>query len=329
MMNDLRGFVIFFFIFGLAPIGKSRRWNFFAIIYSLLSMALIFFILFSAIFLNNVIEDSALLYAVAYSFLLSISATHFLLLLLAFCKRKSHLELFRHFDIVDHIFQKKLHRHVSHFAENRAIGIRFIILISIFIAIKVFLIVHLHSQNLLTEFWLHCFFSIFMLRLASLQISLYVRLLKNRLRLMNEILIEIVIDNGFENNNSYNMSSAEYVSGNCTVFSISNLRSNNLIYDRMLNLKKVYGQLYETSIRINEVFGTSLLFLTMQCFIDFTSSIYWTFLAVDQTIPNISSAVDKFCLIVPIVIVMSLMASDCSSCTTLVSLRNMRSFDCT
>lgn len=327
MFNNLRGFVIFFFIFGLAPIAKSRRWNLFAIIYSLLTMTFVCLILFSAIFLKRVIEDSAIFYAVAYSFLLSISATHFLLLLQAFCNRKSHLELFNHFDIVDHIFRKKLRRHVSHSAENRAIGIRFMILISIFIAIKVFLIIHLYVQNVLSDFWLHCFFSIFMLRLASLQILLYVGLLKNRLEIMNEILIEIVIDQGIKHSGSHNISSAECASQKCTVFLVSNLRNNNVIYDRMLNMKKVYGQLYETSMRINKVFGWSLLFLTMQCFIDFTSSIYWTFLALDQTIPDLSSALDKFCLIVPIVILMSSMANDCSSCTTLVGCWNKRSLD--
>lgn len=308
-----RSFVMFFFIFGFAPICKNRFWNFFVITYSLMIMALVCFILYLAIFLNNVIEDSALLYAVAYSFLLSISVTHLMLLLQAFCKRSSHLEIFNHFDSVDYLYQKKLYHHVLHHPEHRAIWIRFIILICIFLAVKVFLITHLHSRQLLSNFWLHCFFSVFMLRLATLQILLYVRLLKNRLKTMDEILVEILIDNS-------DYATADHASDNSTVFLIKNLRNKDMILDRILYLKKVYKQLYEISIRINDVFGWSLLFLTTQCFIDFTSNIYWTFLALDQNIPDIASAVDKFFLLFPIVIIMSLMANECSTCNELVSL---------
>lgn len=318
IIDDLRSFVIFFFIFGLTPIWKNRRCNFVTVGYSLISMALVCFILYLAIFLNNVIEDSALLYAVAYSFLLSISVTHIILLLEAFFKRNAHLEIFNHFDTVDHIFQKKLRRYIPRNSEKRSIWIRFLSLISIFLVIKTFLIIHLHSQNLLTNFWLHCFFSIFMLRLASLQILLYVRLLRNRLKITNEILVEIVIDNSIKNTNLIHISSPEYVIENSTVFVISNMRNNNVIFCKMLYLKKVYGQLYEISIQINKVFGWSLLCLTTQSFIDFTSSIYWTFLALDQNIPDTHKAIDKICFLVPIVIIMTLMANDCSSCTRLV-----------
>lgn len=311
IFDVLRSFVIFFFIFGFAPICKNRRWNFFVVVYSLMIMTLVCFILYLAIFLNNVIENSALLYAVAYSFLLSISVTHFILLLQAFCKRGSHLEIFNHFDSVDYLYQKKLHHNVLHHSEHRAIWIRFVILICIFLAIKAFLIMHLHSQQLLTNFWLHCFFSVFMLRIASLQILLYVRLLKNRLKIMDEILCEILIDNS---------DSANHASDNSTVFLIKNLRNKDLILDRMLYLKKVYKQLYEISIRINDVFGWSLLFLTTQCFIDFTSNIYWTFLALDKSVPDIASAVDNIFLLIPIIIIMSLMANECSNCNELVSL---------
>lgn len=319
MFDDSRSFVIFFFIFGLAPIWKNRRWNFMVISYSLLSMALVCFVLYLAIFLNNVIENSALLYAVAYSFLLSISVTHFILLLQAFCNRNSHLEIFNHFDTVDHIFQKKLRCHVTHGRENRSIWIQFIGLICIFVVIKAFLIVHLHLQNLLTNFWLHCFFSIFMLRLASLQILLYVRLLRNRLQTLNEVLVEIVIENSAQSRIEIQTPIPEYDNENHAVFLIRNLRNNNVTFDRILHLKKVYGRLYEISIQINKVFGWSLLFLSTQCFIDFTSSIYWTFLALDQSVPDISSAIDKICFLVPIVIIMSLMANDCSSCAKSVS----------
>lgn len=316
--EEMRSFVAFFLIFGLWPSWKETTEHQSLLIgYSIFSISLVFGVFLSAIIVNKVLEDNTLSTAVAYSFLLSILATHLIIVVQALFYRKALVRLMNKFTYIDKLFTNKLQIYISYTQEKYALWMRFIIILAAFVLIKCALIIHLHYSERLSSFWYHCLFSIWLLRLRGIQVLFFVYSLRSRLVLVNEKLKEILLAIGVPDD----------INMNCTqikpkhiVFVLDTSFTRNSIYDRLLNLKQIYAELYEICELINITFGWSLLAIITQAFIDFTSNSYWTFLALEQTKPDISNALDCISLLVPIVIMLSTMAYYCSSCTR--SVRN-------
>lgn len=296
-IDEMRGFIAFFLIFGLWPTWQTTKYKSWLVLYSVFSILLVFGIFLSAIYINEVLEDNTLSTAVAYSFLFSILTTHLIIVLQSLLYRKSQTKLIQKFSQVDRLFNTKLHIFMSYRKEKQALFIRFSLLLLLFVAIKVGLMVHLHHMNRLGSFWYHCLFSIWIMRLRCVQVLFFVYLLRARLILVNDKVKEILAARNLHTGNT----NAKYST-----------------YYRLLNLKQIYGELYEICELINITFGWSLLAIITQCFIDFTSNSYWTFLALEQPVPDTANAVDCIGLLVPIVIILSLLAYYCSSCSRYV-----------
>lgn len=316
----MRGFIAFFLIFGLWPTWQTTKYKKLLVIYSIFSILLVFGIFLSAIYINKVLEDNTLSTAVAYSFLFSILSTHLIIVLQSLFNRKTQMKLIQKFSYVDRLFNTKLQIFLSYQREKKALLIRLSSLLLTFIGVKIALLIHLHYIDRLNSFWYHCLFSIWIMRLRCVQVLFFVYLLRTRLILVNDKVKEILAARNIRTVNTNQLHPT--TDSRNVVFVLDTSNAKYSTYDRLLNLKQIYGELYEICELINITFGWSLLAIITQCFIDFTSNSYWTFLALEQKIPDTANAIDCISLLIPIVIVLSLMAYYCSSCSRYVNLIN-------
>lgn len=311
--EEMRIFIGIFLLFGLWPTWQTTRYKYVLIVYSIFSISIVFGIFLSAIYINKVLEDNTLSTAVAYSFLLSILATHLIIVLQSLFYRKSQMKLIQKFSNVDRLFSTKLQISMSYQKEKTAMFIRFSSLLFAFVSIKVALMFHLHYSGRLSNFWYHCLFSIWIMRLRCVQVLFFVYLMRARLILISDKVKEILAAKTNNTNQFDIIGDTRNI-----VFVLDTSAAKYSVYDRLLSLKQIYGELYEICELINNQFGWSLLAIITQCFIDFTSNSYWTFLALEQQKPDIGNAINCVSLLIPIVIILSLMAYYCSSCSRYV-----------
>lgn len=270
-LDEMGGFNAFFLVFGLFPSWQTQKYRPFLIVYSIFSILLVFAIFVSAVYIHKVFNDNTLSSAVAYSFLLSILATHLIIILQSLFHRKAQMKLVEKFSYVDHLFNSKLQLFISYRNEKRALFIRLLILLSTFVVIKLGLIIHLYYGRNLNSFWFHCLYSIWISRLRSAQVLFYVYLLRSRLILVNDKVKDILIA---RNRYSGNLNECQPIVNKkniAVVFDTSSSRFST--YDRLLNLKQIYGELYEICELINVTFGWSLLAIITQCKITIKNAI--------------------------------------------------------
>lgn len=310
----MRSFVILFLIFGLMPIWKNGKFKYLLLTHFILSVGFIFGIIVSFFFINDVIQENNLSSVVSLSFLFSAIFTHLIVLLQAFVYRSKQIKLFEIFHNVDKLFRNKLQSHNLYAREKRQLFRQLSIILSILLTIKICLIISVASYAI---FWYHCLYSIFIIRVTCIQIIYFVNLLKNRLVLVDEKLKEIIIGQSIANNGISIYSDKQALRQNI-IFILDNSYSKCTIYERLIYLKRVYGKLYEICEVINQAFGWSLLAITAQGFIDFTGCSYWTFLALEQTNQSFYKVTFNIYLLVPTVVILTAMASYCSSCAQMV-----------
>lgn len=130
-------------------------------------------------------------------------------------------------------------------------------------------------------------------------------LLQTRLKLINRQLIDI---------QSIEFASSN-VQSNCMHKSKPVVISNNVFtrpstYDRLLHLKRIYGELFEICEHIGAIFGWSLLIVVIQIFALSTFQTYWAYIHLS----NIKRFITDLMSIVPSLIVLCLLTFHCSSC---------------
>lgn len=81
-------------------------------------------------------------------------------------------------------------------------------------------------------------------------------------------------------------------------------------YNRLLSLKRIYGQLFEICEHIGAIFGWSLLIVVIQIFALSTFQTYWTYIHLS----NVKRFITDLMSIVPSLIVLCSLTFHCSSC---------------
>lgn len=260
--DEIRGFNAFFLIFGLWPTWPNPKYKSSLVLYSIFSIFLVFAIFLSAVYINKVMDDNTLSGAVAYSFLFSILATHLIVVLQSLFHRKAQMKLVQKFSHVDRLFNTKLQLFISYRNEKRSLLVRMLLLLCFFVGVKLALLLHLYYQGHLGSFWYHCLFSIWIVRLRCVQILFFVYLLRSRLILVNEKVKEILIA---RNQYTGNANEWQPIIGTRNIaFVLDTSTPKFSTYDRLLNLKQIYGELYEICELINIAFGWSLLAIITQ-----------------------------------------------------------------
>lgn len=127
-----------------------------------------------------------------------------------------------------------------------------------------------YRDAFLISFWLHWMYSVFIMRLRSMQVLVFVLLLRSRIDLINSKVKEILL----AHNRQMDPKSTRWTSasdGKQVIFLLDVSTNYLSTYDRLLYIKQIYGELYEICEWINMTFGWSLLAIITQCFIEFTT----------------------------------------------------------
>lgn len=316
--DEFRGFIGFFLIFGLWPCWRwqNSKYKCCLIIYSIGLICFIGCIFFFAIFMNIELSSHALSSIVEYSFLWSVLFTHLVILLEVLINRNAQMRLIQKITYADFLFKHRLQLVICYRDEKRAIFKRFAVLIFISISVRAILTVHLYYQNRINNIWYECMCSVWILRLRFLQIIFFVFFLRNRLNLLKEKLKEMLVSQSFYADNSNRW---RFFRDASKVFVLDSSIVKRSSYNLLLNLKQIYGELYEISELISLTFGWSLLAIVAQNFIEFIGNSYWIFLSLGKSKIDLEHLADSISLLIPITVMLGTMVYYCSSCSRYVS----------
>lgn len=312
--HQIRLFLIFFMIFGIWPSWQNDTYRYPLIAYSIYSISIVFGIFTSAFFVYDVIEENSLSNVVAYSFLLSILATHLIIQIEALFKRNSQMKLITKLDYIDHLFSSCLHVSMPYKRETCALILRMGIFIGILLGIKTVFIVYLQYSDS-SNFWLHNFYSIWIMRLRCMQVLFFVYLLRARITALSDKMLEILQMNGWQHGAKRNGKGQM----KNVIFVLNSIDPVDSVYEQLYYVKQIYGELFELGSIVSCAFGWSLLAILTQIFIDFVSNSYWTFRALEDVFMDFTKCVDCILLIVSIIFTLGTLAFYCASCTQRVS----------
>lgn len=269
--TEIRAILIVFSVFGLWPSWPSSKYRRLHTLYSLLSIVLVVAVSVSALSILDIFDNSTLSVAVAYSFVLNALCAHLITMCQAFYHRDEQQRLIAKFAHVDQLLQRQLHVNISYRAERRHILARTLAIGGLLLAIKMAVILHLYYREAFAvDVWIHCLYSVFILRLRCVQILVFVLLLRSRINLINGKVKEILLaDNRHKLPASMRWTTA--AGDRDGIFLLDVSAKLHSTYDRLMRIKHIYGELYEICEWMNTTFGWSLLAIVTQCFIDFTS----------------------------------------------------------
>lgn len=331
--KEMHNFIIFFQLFAIAPFSKNSLYNYLLIIYSFCSLFAIIMIFISGIFINDVIQENSLSALVGGLQFFGLILTHMIIVVQAFLTRQNQMEIIDKLTEIDNIFQNKLYIEIPYNKIRRKYVIKNSIIICILIIIKLyFIITLLISESSSNYYWLHCYYSILVIRLRCIQNMFYVDMIRDRLDYINEKLTGIVYhtkkndikfillmdDDKYQYRRGRKRNQQYPNNNNNNDDYYNSINTKGPTYEQIIILKQIYGKIWDICNLINDSFGWSLLAITTQYFIDFTSNSYYLFLAIANIVPD-DTAMDSICLLIPIVFQLSILAYSCYKCSQSVS----------
>lgn len=319
--EEFRWFIGIFIFFGVWSSWQNDKHKTLFIINSVFSIHSVFATFVSAIFVFDVINDNSLSNVIAYLLLLSVLATHLVIVMQSLFYRAAQMKLLDKFAYVDHLLNTKLNIMPSYRKQKREILVRIVIFSIALAIIHIGLIAQLYLFEFLDSYWYHNFYSMWIMRLRCIQMLFFVYLLKLRLKLLTKKMQEI-LDSSNSHDTNHRIDKAKTLSNSRNVIFVLDTETSNTkehLFDRLLFLKQIYGELHEVCELINQTFGWSLLAIFTQSFIEFTSHSYWIFLGMENTSKQYPMSSVSMSLLIPIVLILSTLAYYCSSCARCVS----------
>lgn len=317
LFNEIRSFLVLFSVLGLWPTWPNSKFRALFIISLILYISYIFCIFWSVFYFNKEFSYHTLSAIVQFSFLAGILMTHFTVIVEAFINRNAQVRLIEKISYVDQLLHSKLQLNISYHSEKNAIFIRLASVMFIFMIIRTIFTFDLYYEYNINTFPYRLIFSAWTIQLRSIQVLFFVYLIRTRLQFVSDQLNEMLIPSTFCGKSKTQW---KFFRDTCSIFVLDMSLAKRSLYDRLVNLKQVYGELYEICELINVTFGWSLLTIIVQSLIDFTSCFYWFYLALQESIVSLTIV----CLVdlLPILCLVFSMAYICSSCSYCVSLFN-------
>lgn len=187
--DHIRNIIAFFQIFGLWSSWQNCRYNFLLQIYSILLTSSVLFA-YSPLILKHFVLDS-LFDTLLILFSTSAALTLVIITFETVSKSSIQSELFQQFAIVDRMFQTESSLYIPYGKEKRDILVRFGSLVSILLAAMGLSVTYIaaHPDELSLMFFL--FYSKWIMHLKSIQVVIFVYLVRARLILVNKEIVRI------------------------------------------------------------------------------------------------------------------------------------------
>lgn len=312
LFNEIRKFLVFFAVLGLWPAWSKSNFKTLFLIILILYNFYIFYIFWSAFYFNLELPYHSLAVIVQHLYLTGILLTHFTIIIEAFVNRNAQMRLIDKISYADQLFHSKLQLKMSYRNEKNTILIRFAGIISILMIIRSICTINLYYEYSINTFPYRLMFSAWIIQLRSIQVVFFVYSLRIRLQCVSDQLKEMLTSANFCPANGINSHNR------ICIFVVDMPLAKRSFYDRLVHLKQIYGELYEICELINVTFGWSLLTIIVQSLIEFISSFYWFYLAIQE--PIFLLAIICLVDLLPIIAIVVSIAYICSSCAHWVSL---------
>lgn len=176
--------------------------------------------------------------------------THFLNVFQAYTSRHEQVSIYQKFDEIDYMLQNLLLVNINYSRLRTRLLIKYFIIIIIMIAIQATSITSVSINGLFFRYYIHLLLPIFIIRVRCIQNMFYVDLIKEKLRLMNQKLEDII---------KKNRDKMAFIlfADKLQKFEKKDMKTS--LYDQLMTLKQIYGRVWDISNLINDCFGWSLL----------------------------------------------------------------------
>lgn len=301
----MRNFLVIFVVFGLWSSLNHFQHKLFLRVCSSFSIFLGIFSFLSAFLFEQLHPMSTISNVVANSLYMLTVSTYLITIAETFIKRNVQMQIIEKFTIIDQLFHTKLNVIIPYAKEKRKIRVWISTLLSAKILIDFVSFAKQLSRNHILNLYFPSVYLSFILFSRLIQVIFFVNLLRTRLILMNDELIQfqdiiVVQTNQIQNHHI----------GQTNMVLLEN--PTNLLsgYNRILLLKQIFGELYSTRELVNATFGWSLVTIFIQYFVQFTSNCYWVYLSLD----DFSDVIMLIGQTAPYLTVLSFLGFYCSSC---------------
>lgn len=290
-------FLWFFRCFCLAPkVPNKSLISVVLSIYSFLSMFSVVSVFVYVFTLSNVLSDDSLVVVVCALLTLNQIITHLLVVGTAFHGRDQLNEIVNQLDSIDKTI-RDLHTHLHHKASIKPPNIWKYLLVVVLITLC-------YTYCLLLDVSLNIMIGVHqvcILRARSIQIGFYVDLIGERLSMVNAELQTL--------SRLYNDSPWDAT-------------TQGICYQRMSDLKTIYGSLWTVLIMFKKCFGWSLLILTFQSIADLIINAFLIFAAFFSfDVPRLFWK-HSFVSTMPTLITFVILCYSCHSCSAKVMFSN-------
>ena len=249
--QEMSIFVQIFQFFSLFPFSTNALVNILLKFYSALNLLVIVAIFVSAFFVFPVLEESeSLSLLVGGLVFIGLLITQFLNIFQAFTSRHDQMMIYQKFDEIDFLLQNQLLVNINYSRLRKQLLIKYFIIIVVISAIQAISIVSVTINGLFFRYYLHLILPIGIIRIRCIQNMFYVDLIKEKLRLMNQKLNDIIKKN-------HDKMAFILFADRLQKFERREMKTS--LYDQLMTLKQIYGKVWDVSNLINDCFGWSLL----------------------------------------------------------------------
>lgn len=316
----IRQYIAIFIICGLWSTWPKSKFKLQIWICSFLTIALACCCVSYSFLFNKLYAFECISYTISNLLYISIVITYLTIIAESMYQKEAQANFIRKLSSVDQIFNIKLNMKIPYHKEKCEIFKRFTVHVSIAICSSALFMLHTFHRNYSFNFMYVSICPYYMAYFRLIQLSFLICLLRSRLILIIEELknlqhaVNVQVASSHVNQTKFKnrLESLQQIYGELF---ISNDQSLNLwTIDRIINLKLIYQKMYESCEQINKAFGWSILIITTQAFLKFTSNFYWAVYYNFRDYIGIA-----IYLLIPNFILLGILAFYCSSCFQYVS----------
>lgn len=244
------------------PVRENFKYKLFFQVYLVLSLIVVLLMYIYAIFFNRFFERNSLLGNLNNFLFIFIFASHFTITFETFFNTDIQLQIIEKFSSFDRYFCEKFGVRAQYQQQKQKLFALSMTLMLPVILANIMIVLYIYVWNAVFPNGLLSMYSTWITRLRFLQVTFFVYLVRERLKMVN-----------FELNRL-----RDWLSAKQNFVGIDIALSKQFTFQRLIELKKAYDQLHDTCDLINRAFGWSLLAIIVQCFVDITINCYATFL---------------------------------------------------
>lgn len=271
VLNQLRTYILIFIFFNLWTSFEHFKYKRLLCVYSVFAFISTLLLFALSMYYTQFYSFTSLSNTVTNVIYTLIWMVHLLIVFESMLESNTQKQLIEKFNHIDELFRFNLNTKIAYHAEKSDLLLKNLLLSVCIVPIYIAITVYLFWQSQTFNTMYLSTFSFYIIRMRVSQTLLFVILLRNRLILINDKLkfISKVVRTP---NNEALQPQRRLVS----IFSCSSLNFPKSV--ALLSLKQIYQELHDICGLINSAFGSSLLGILTQNFVDLITNSYWAYL---------------------------------------------------